>query len=87
MPRADYDNPPDSLVYLGQAIRVLREDRGLKQLELSVAAGTHESQVSDIERANNNPGWVLIARLLEAMSATVADLGEAYARAERGDFE
>jgi transcriptional regulator with XRE-family HTH domain len=87
MPRADYDNPPDSLVYLGQAIRVLREDRGLKQLELSAAAGTHESQVSDIERANNNPGWVLIARLLEAMSATVTDLGEAYARAERGDLE
>ena len=80
MPRADYDNPPDSLVNLGNALRTLREERGLKQIELATAAGATESQVSDIERAQNNPGWVLVARLLEGLEATVADLAEAYAR-------
>jgi transcriptional regulator with XRE-family HTH domain len=85
VPRADYDNPPDSLVRLGRAIRALREERGLKQIELGAAAGATESQVSDIERAQNNPGWVLIARLLEGLDATVVDLADAYADAERGE--
>lgn len=81
MPRADYDNPPDSLVHLGRALRALREARGLKQIELAIAAGATESQVSDIERAQNNPGWVLVARLLDGLDATVGDLAEAYSRA------
>lgn len=85
MPRADYDNPPDSLIHLGRALRALREERGLKQIELATAIGVAESQVSDIERARNNPGWVLVARLLGGLDATVADLAEAYTRAERGE--
>lgn len=59
----------------------------MKQIELSTAAGTTESQVSDIERAANNPGWILIARLLDGMGATVADLADAYGRAERGELD
>lgn len=86
MPRANYDNPPDTLVYLGRALRALREERGLKQIELGTVAGTTESQVSDIERAQNNPGWVLVTRLLKGLDATVADLAEAYGRAERGEL-
>jgi transcriptional regulator with XRE-family HTH domain len=83
VPRADYSNPPDSLVYLGHALRWLREERGLKQIELGAAAGATETQVSNVERAKNNPGWTLVVRLLEGMNATVAELAEAYARAER----
>lgn len=83
MPRADYDSPPASLVALGRALRELREEKGLKQIELGTAAGATESQVSDIERAKNNPGWVLVARLLDGMGATIGDLAEVYARAER----
>lgn len=87
MPRADYENPPDSLRYLGRALRVLREDRGLKQIELAAAADATESQVSDIERAQNNPGWILIARLLDGLDATAADFADAYQRAERGELD
>lgn len=87
LPRADYDSPPDALVYLGLALRALREDRGLKQIELGTAAGATESQVSDIERAQNNPGWLLIARLLDGLDATVTDLADAYGRAERGELD
>ena len=87
VPRADYENPPKSLRSLGRALRALREDRGLKQIEVATAAGTTESQVSDIERAQNNPGWVLTARLLDGMNADVADLADAYARAERGELD
>lgn len=87
VPRADYDKPPAALVCLGQALRALREERGLKQIELGAAAGATESQVSDIERAQNNPGWILVSRLLEGMEATVDDLAEAYGRAERGELD
>lgn len=86
LPRADYETPPDALRHLGRALRALREDRGLKQIELATAAGATESQVSDIERAQNNPGWILVARLLDGMGATLADLADAYGRAERGEL-
>lgn len=87
LPRADYETPPDSLRLLGRALRALREDRDLKQIEVATAADATESQVSDIERAQNNPGWILIARLLDGMGATVADLADAYGRAERGELD
>lgn len=87
MPRADYENPPDSLRYLGRAFRALREDRDLKQIELATAADATESQVSDIERAQNSPGWILITRLLDGLDATVGDLADAYERAERGELD
>jgi transcriptional regulator with XRE-family HTH domain len=87
VPRADYDNPPDSLICLGVALRALREERGLKQIELGAAAGATESQVSDIERAQNNPGWILVVRLLDGLDATVADLADAYSRAQRGELD
>jgi transcriptional regulator with XRE-family HTH domain len=79
--------PPDSLVYLGRALRALREDRGLKQIEVAIRADAAESQVSDIERARSNPGWIVVARLLDAMGVTVAEFAEAYAAAERRGLE
>lgn len=59
----------------------------MKQIELAAAAEATESQVSDIERAQNNPGWILIARLLDGLDATVSDLADAYGRAERGELD
>lgn len=87
VPRAEYDSPPEDLVHLGRALKALREDRGLKQIELAAAAGATESQVSDIERARNNPGWVLVARLLQGLEADLEDLADAYARAKRGELD
>lgn len=85
VPRAQREIPPESLRLLGAALKTMREDRGMKQIELATAAGATESQVSDIERGRNNPGWLLIARLLDGLGASAADLGEAYARAEHRD--
>jgi transcriptional regulator with XRE-family HTH domain len=84
VPRANYDNPPPELVQLGQALRELREEKSLKQIEVATAAGVTESQVSDIERGKNNPGWLLIVRLVvDGLGLTVGDLAGAYTRAER----
>jgi transcriptional regulator with XRE-family HTH domain len=81
MPRASYEEPPAELVHLGAALRELREGKDLKQIELATAAGMTESQVSDIERGKNNPGWLLVMRLLvDGLGADLGDLTVAYKR-------
>jgi len=41
-----------------------------------------ESQVSDIERGKNNPGWLLLIRLLvDGLNASPRDLAVAYEEA------
>lgn len=84
MPRAKYDEPPSELVRLGAALRDLREREGLKQIEIATAAGVSESQISDIERAQNNPGWLMVARIVrEGLGLTIGDFADAYERAAK----
>ena len=79
MPRARYDTPPPELARLGAALKALREARDLKQIEAASRAEMTESQVSDIERGKNNPGWLLVMRLLNAgLDANLHDLAAAY---------
>lgn len=84
MPRADYaDNPPPELVRLGRALRALRDERGLKQIEVATGASVTESQVSDLERGRNDARWTTIARIVEkGLGASLGDLATAYAEAE-----
>jgi transcriptional regulator with XRE-family HTH domain len=86
VPRANYDNPPKELACLGAALKELREERGLKQIEAASGADMTESQVSDIERGKNNPGWLLLIRLLvDGLDADLDDLSAAYERASKGE--
>jgi transcriptional regulator with XRE-family HTH domain len=83
VPRADYTTPPAELERLGNAVRTLRTDRDLKQIEVATNAGMTESQISDIENARNNPGWLLITRLVtEGLGLELRDLVDAYERAD-----
>ncbi len=53
--------------------------KGLKQIELAVAADVTETQISDIERGANNPGWLLLTRVVEqGLELPMRDLGAAY---------
>lgn len=79
MPRADYTTPPVELEQLGDAVRSLRKGRDLKQIEVATNAGLTESQISDIENARNNPGWLLVNRLVvDGLGLELRDLIEAY---------
>lgn len=79
MPRANYDESPPELRRLGRAVRELREAADLKQIELATAAGVTESQVSDIERGKNNPGWILLTRIVtDGLGLKIEDLASAY---------
>lgn len=83
MPRADYTTPPAELERLGQAVKALRKRRDLKQIEVATGAGLTESQISDIENARNNPGWLLVTRLVEdGLGLEMRDLVAAYEETE-----
>jgi transcriptional regulator with XRE-family HTH domain len=79
-PRADYSDGPVELRRLGATLRNMREAQGLKQIEVATAAGVSESQVSDIERGKNNPGWLLLSRLIDGCGLGVSDFASAYER-------
>jgi transcriptional regulator with XRE-family HTH domain len=82
VPRADYTTPPDELTRLGEAVRTLRKTRDLKQIEVATNAGLTESQISDIENARNNPGWILVNRLIvDGLGLELRDLVNAYEKA------
>jgi transcriptional regulator with XRE-family HTH domain len=82
VPRANYEEPPPELLRLGGAVKELRKQQGLKQIELATAAGMSESQISDIERGKNSPGWRLLVRVIDGLGVSLAEFGQAYDRQE-----
>ncbi len=74
MPRANYDTPPPELARLGAALKALREERDLKQIEAASGAGMTESQ------------WLLLIRLLvDGLDADLGALAVAYERAAESE--
>lgn len=68
MPHRDYQKQ------LGQAIRALRIDRGLKQTELAGAARVTESQISHIERGEFWPSLQTLIAIGERLGVQVSDM-------------
>ena len=65
---------------LGQAIRQLRDERGLKQKELARAADMDVTAISHIERGRSNPAWGTVKRIATALDVPVSEVA---ARAEQ----
>ena len=59
---------------LGQAIRELREARGLTLDKLSAKAGMHTTYLSRIERAHSSPTWEKVSSLAEALDLSIAEI-------------
>jgi len=60
---------------LGQAIRTIRQEVGLTQKDLAIAAGIDQSYLSMIESGQRgNPGTRIIARLAQALQVSIDDL-------------
>ena len=64
---------------IGHVIRTLRNERGLTQEELALAANIVTSNVSRIESGHRNPSIALLERLAETLSTPVSAI---YAAAE-----
>lgn len=65
---------------LGEAIKRLREERGLTQEAVAHAAGVHPTWVSRLEGGTLNPSWGMISRIAQALDVKVSDLAKAAER-------
>jgi len=61
---------------LGNAIRQLREKRGLTQEALAHEAGITTGTLSLIERGQSNPAWGTVGRLADALGSSMGEIGK-----------
>lgn len=78
MRRSDQPQPA-----LGEAIRQLRQKRGLTQEDLAHEADITTGTLSLIERGQANPTWATVKSIGKALKAPMAELGKAAERLER----
>ena len=71
MGRSDEPQPA-----LGNAIRQLREKRGLTQEALAHGAGITTGTLSLIERGQSNPAWGTVSRIVIALDSSMGDVGK-----------
>jgi len=64
---------PDAAA-LGRAVRLIREERGISQVQLSEATGLMQSWISHVERGRRNPSWSNVVRLAEGLGVRVSEL-------------
>ncbi len=69
MPRRD--NPQREL---GAAIRALRDERELKQLDVAEDAGITVAHLSKIEGGKVNPTWGTVEAIAAALGLSIADV-------------
>lgn len=67
------DRPPEQ-VALGEAVRVLRQARGLSQEDFAHEVGVHRTYMGSVERGERNVTLQNILRIASALEITSADL-------------
>jgi transcriptional regulator with XRE-family HTH domain len=71
MRRSDQPQPE-----LGEAIRQLRQKRGITQEDLAHEAGITTGTLSLIERGQANPTWNTVKALAVALGTSMGELGK-----------
>jgi transcriptional regulator with XRE-family HTH domain len=68
---------------LGNAIRQLREKRGLTQEALAHEAGITTGTLSLIERGQRNPSWGTVSRIVDALGSSMGEVGKLTDKLQR----
>lgn len=68
---------------LGDAVRHLRDERGLSQKALAEATGLHVTYISGIERGRRNPTWAVLLTLSDALGVKASKLVERSEQSRR----
>ncbi len=66
--------PEKPQLALGAAIRALRDERELKQLDVAEDAGITVAHLSKIESGKVNPTWGTVEAIAAALGLTIADV-------------
>lgn len=61
---------------LGEAVRQLREKRGLTQEGLAQDAGVTTGTVSLVERGRSNPSWGTVKAIANGLGVSIAELAK-----------
>jgi transcriptional regulator with XRE-family HTH domain len=69
---------------LGRAVRAIREERGIKQVQLAGVTGFMQSWISQVEHGTRNPSWSNVVRLAEGLGVSVAEVAERAATDQSG---
>ena len=80
--KRDPRQTPQPQPELGEAIRTLREKRGLSQESLAPQAGITPGTLSLIERGEANPTWGTVRGIAAALGVSVSALAKAAERLE-----
>jgi transcriptional regulator with XRE-family HTH domain len=67
---------------LGQAIRQLRERRGVTQEAVAHQAGVTAATYGMIERGQSNPTWATLTDIANALDVAMVDIARAAERRE-----
>jgi transcriptional regulator with XRE-family HTH domain len=59
---------------LGRAVRAIREERDISQVQLSNDTGFTQSWISQVEHGRRNASWSNIVRLAEGLGVKVSEL-------------
>ena len=78
MRRSDQPQPA-----LGEAIRQLRQKRGMTQEDLAHESGITTGTLSLIERGHANPTWSTLKGIANALGSSMGDIGNLADRLER----
>jgi len=68
---------------LGEAIRSLREKRGLTQERLAQDAGVTTGTISLLERGQSNPAWGTVKAIAGGLGVEVVEVARVAAKFER----
>ena len=71
--------PPPDAHALGRAVRAIRAERGLSQVQVAEATGFIQAWISHVEHGRRNPSWSNVVRLAAGLGMSVSELA---ARAE-----
>lgn len=64
----------DWRVIVGENVRALRVARGMTQERLAFAADLDLTYIGGIERGRRNPSLLVMARIADALDASLADI-------------
>jgi transcriptional regulator with XRE-family HTH domain len=68
---------------LGEAVRQLREKRGITQERLAQDAGLTTGTISLVERGRSNPAWGTVKALAKALDVSIGELAKLSEKFER----
>jgi len=59
---------------LGRAVRAIRAERGLSQVQVAEGTGFIQAWISHVEHGRRNPSWNNVVRLAEGLGVSVSEL-------------